>query len=78
MTLEEQLFLEAHALVQEWEGKENYNVPAHVITEIFTTHNRIFPEKAEHSKACAGCRTRVWSRLKTWYHENKHQFTHLT
>jgi hypothetical protein len=68
------IFMSAHNLVQEWEGKENHRIPAHVITDIFTTHNRIFPDKPEYSKGCGGCRQRTWNRLKTWYHENKHLY----
>lgn len=66
-----EVYLKAKELVIEWEGKENYNVPAHVITDIFNTHNKIFWERQEHSRGCGGCRSRVWGKLKTWYHENK-------
>lgn len=69
--ISEEIFIEARNLVVEWEGKENYNVPAHVITQIFSTHNKIFPDKPEYSKGCGGCRQRTWNRLKSWYHENK-------
>lgn len=72
--ISEEIFNEAHSLVTEWAGKENYNVPADVITRIFTTHNRIFPDKPEYSKGCGGCRERTWNRLKTWYYENKHLY----
>lgn len=72
--VEESTFLRAHHLVQEWEGKENYNVPAHIITDIFNVHNEIFWENKEHSKGCGGCRQRVWGKLKAWYHENKHLY----
>ena len=69
-----EIFMKAHFLVSDWEGKENYNIPAHVISDIFTTHNQIFPDKPEYSKGCGGCRQRTWARLKTWYHENKHLY----
>lgn len=69
-----EIFMSAHNLVENWQGKENQRIPAEVITEIFTTHNRIFPDKPEYSKACGGCRQRTWNRLKTWYHENKHLY----
>lgn len=72
--IDEETFLKAHHLVTNWQGKENYNVPADVITDIFSTHNRIFPEKPEYSKGCGACRQRTWARLKTWYHENKHLY----
>lgn len=71
---DKELFMRAHNLVQEWEGKENSNVPADVITEIFSTHNKIYPDKPEYSKGCGGCRQRTWNRLKSWYHENKHLY----
>lgn len=69
-----EVFLKAHGLVSEWQGKENYNVPAEVIRQIFNVHNQIFWENQEHSTGCGGCRQRVWARLKTWYHENKHLY----
>lgn len=72
--ISEEIFIEARNLVVEWEGKENYNVPAHVITQIFSTHNKIFPDKPEYSKGCGGCRQRTWNRLKSWYHENKQHY----
>jgi hypothetical protein len=72
--IEKDIFLRAESLVKEWSGKENYRVPADVITEIFNVHNKIFWERQEHSKACSGCRQRVWNKLKTWYHENKHLY----
>lgn len=72
--VDESIFLRAHNLIQEWRGKENYNVPAHVITEIFITHNQVFPNAQEHSRACGACRQRTWNRLKTWYDENKHLY----
>lgn len=74
MMVEKDIFLKAQRLVGEWEGKENYRVPADVITEIFNVHNKIFWENQEHSRGCAGCRQRVWSKLKTWFHENKHLY----
>lgn len=72
--ISEEIFLEAHQLVVEWEGKENYNVPADVITRIFSVHNKIFIDRPEYSKSCGGCRQRTWNKLKTWYHENKHMY----
>jgi len=72
--ISEETFLKAHELVSEWQGKENYNVPAEVIRQIFNTHNQIFWENQEHSTACSGCRARVWGKLKAWYHENKHLY----
>lgn len=72
--IEKETFLRAQNLVEEWSGKENHRVPADVITEIFNVHNKIFWERQEHSKACAGCRQRVWNKLKTWYHENKQHY----
>jgi predicted thioredoxin/glutaredoxin len=72
--ISEETFMRAHNLVSEWQGKENQNVPAHVIREIFNTHNEIFLDKPEYSTSCGGCRQRTWSRLKTWYHENKHLY----
>lgn len=68
-----EVFVRLHNLVQEWEGKENQRIPGHVITEIFNVHNSIFDNK-EYSKGCGGCRQRVWTRLKNYYHENKQQF----
>ena len=72
--IDKEIFLKAHHLVQEWEGKENYNVPAHIISDIFSVHNQIFLDKPEYSKGCGGCRQRVWARVKTYYHENKHLY----
>lgn len=72
--ISQEVFLRAHALVTEWQGKENYNVPAEIIRQIFNSHNEIFWENQEHSTSCGGCRTRVWGRLKAWYHENKHLY----
>lgn len=72
--ISEETFLKAHGLVMDWEGKENYNVPAHIIREIFNVHNEIFWENKEHSVGCGGCRSRVWGKLKAWYHENKHLY----
>ena len=72
--IDKEIFMMAHHLVVEWEGKENYNVPAHIISDIFSVHNKIFLDKPEYSKGCGGCRQRVWSRLKTYYHENKHLY----
>lgn len=66
-----EVFSRLKNLVEEWEGKENYNVPAHVITEMFLVHNKIWWERQEHSRACGGCRQRVWGKLKGYYHENK-------
>lgn len=72
--IDKEIFLTAHDLVQNFEGKENQRIPAEVITTIFSTHNRIFPDKPEYSKGCGGCRERTWNRLKAWYHENKHLY----
>lgn len=72
--IDEAIFRRAQAVVLEWEGKENWNVPAHIVVEIFNTHNQVFPDKPENSRSCSGCRARVWNRLKTWYHENKHLY----
>lgn len=74
MIVEKDIFLKAERLVQEWNGKENYRVPADVITEIFNVHNKIFWQNQEHSKSCGSCRQRVWNKLKTWYFENKHLY----
>jgi len=63
-----------HRLVQDWEGKEDHRVPAHIITEMFNAHNMAFPNNREYSKSCGGCRQRVWNRLKAYYHENKQSF----
>lgn len=68
-----ELLKEAAEFVQEIEPKQNHNLPAEVITRMFILHNKIFWQNQEHSRACAGCRSRVWSRLKTYYHENKHR-----
>jgi sulfur transfer protein SufE len=76
--MSEEIFLKAKALVNDWEGKENWNVPAHVITEMFNTHNQIWPDKRENSKSCSGCRARVWSKIKDWYHGNKHLYNSET
>lgn len=73
MILEED-FIKIHCLVNDWNGKEDQNVPAHIITEIFTMHNKVFWERPEYSKGCGGCRQRVWNKLKTWYFENKHLY----
>jgi hypothetical protein len=72
--IERDIFLRAETLVSNWQGKENTRVPADVITEIFNVHNKIFFERQEHSRGCGGCRERVWNKLKTWYHENKHLY----
>lgn len=72
--IDKDLFLEAHGLVLDWKGKENQNVPAEVISHIFSVHNRIFPHMPEYSKGCGGCRERVWRRLKDWHEENKHLY----
>lgn len=72
--METELFMQLHCLVQDWEGKEDYNVPSHIITEMFTVHNRFFPDKPEYSKSCGGCRQRVWNRLKAYYHAEKTNF----
>lgn len=68
-----ELFVRLHNLVQEWEGKENRRVPANVITDMFNVYNSIF-ERKEYSKGCAGCRAKVWNRLKEYYHANKQQW----
>lgn len=67
-------FQALHHLILDWRGKEDYRVPAHIITEMFNVHNRIFMDKPEYSKSCGGCRQRVWNRLKTHYDENKHNY----
>jgi hypothetical protein len=72
--IDKEIFMTAHHLVQNWEGKENMRVPADVITDIFNTHNKIFLDRPEYSKGCGGCRERVWNKVKTWYHENKHLY----
>lgn len=69
--METELFTQLHHLVKEWEGKEDHRVPAEVITEMFTVHNKIFLDKPEYSRGCAGCRARMWNRLKAHYHANK-------
>lgn len=73
--IDKETFYRAKALVEEWSGKENYRVPADVITEIFNVHNKIFWQNQEHSRGCAGCRQRVWNRLKTWWSENQNLYS---
>ena len=68
---EKDLFFQLDPIMQRWLGREYERVPAETITEIFNIHNRIFLDKPEHSKACGGCRQRVWSRLTTWWSEKK-------
>ena len=72
--IEKEVFEQIHNLVSEWEPKENHNVPPHIITEIFTLHNRVFMDRPEYSKGCGGCRQRVWNKLKTWYHSSKQDY----
>lgn len=72
--INKETFFRAQALVNDWQGKENQRVPAEVIREIFNTHNEIYPDNPEYSVGCGGCRERVWSKVKNWYHENKQQF----
>ena len=76
--MSKELFLRAQVLVSEWEGKENQNVPAHIITEIFNVHNEALPHAREYSKGCGGCRQRVWNAVKEWYHTNKHLYSDET
>jgi len=72
--INQDVFIRAHHLVDAWAGKENQRIPADVISEIFSVHNQIFPDRPEYSKGCGGCRQRVWNKLKTWYYENKHLY----
>lgn len=72
--IEVDLQQELTGLVNEWQGKENQRVPADVVSHMFRVHNRIFPQSPEYSQGCAGCRQRVWNKLKTYYHENKANF----
>jgi hypothetical protein len=65
-------FDQLHSLVTEWRGKEGHNVPAHVISEMFTLNNLEFPH--EYSKSCGGCRQRVWTNLKNFYDAHKSNF----
>jgi hypothetical protein len=67
-------FIQIECLVNDWNGKEDYNVPAHVITLIFNMHNVVFWERKEYSRGCGGCRSRVWNKLKSWYFENKDEY----
>lgn len=69
-----ELWIKLECLMNDWRGKENNRIEPHIITEIFNTHNQIFPEKPEYSKACSGCRARIWARLCSYYDENKHLY----
>lgn len=67
-----ELFKQLQPIAETWIGREYERVPAETITEMFNIHNRIFPDKPEYSKACGGCRQRVWSRLVSWYNDRRH------
>ena len=34
---------------------------------LFNIHNQIFINNREHGRSCAGCRSRVYNRMKTYY-----------
>jgi hypothetical protein len=72
--IDNEIFEQIHNLVTEWVPKENNNVPADVITQIFNLHNKVFMDRPEYSTACGGCRQRVWNKLKTFYYENKQNY----
>jgi hypothetical protein len=76
MTEQEQDFLEVHSLMIAWRGKENQRVPAEDVRRIFNIQNKV-TGIMEYSVSCAGCRQRVWNRLKEWYDANKETYKHL-
>lgn len=77
MTDLEKDFMEVHSLMLTWRGKEGHRVPAEDITRIFNIYNKVTGSR-EYSKACGGCRQRVWNGLKNWYDKNKQNYEHLT
>ncbi len=58
-------------LMQSLYGREAYNHESHVIRELFNVHNVCYPNAMEHSTSCGGCRARVYSRMVTFWLENK-------
>lgn len=68
-------FLEIEALVLELEPKINQNLPADKIRLLFNLHNKVYWRNQEHSTGCGGCRSRVWNKMKTWYYEQRDNFT---
>lgn len=66
----EDLFIRVDAVVQPIIGREGHNHPPEVITQLFNLYNEVFNAR-EYSKACSGCRARVWKGLKAWWEAEK-------
>lgn len=74
ITLTQEQYDRVHNFMTEMRGKESHNHSADVITELFNIHNMCMPDKPEYSKSCAGCRQRVYNRMKTYWDETKSNY----
>jgi len=69
--MDKETFIQIHNLMSDLVGKEGHNHTADVITNLFNLHNKAYPFNREEGRSCAGCRARVYARLKTYWHENR-------
>lgn len=69
-----ELFTQVEELILDLEPKVNQSIPADKIRLLFNLHNKVYFRNMEHSTACAGCRARVFNRLKTFYYEQRDNF----
>lgn len=64
-------FNRVDALMNQLKGRESHNHPAETMTELFNIHNICFPQNPEYSRACSGCRVRVYNRMVTYWNDMK-------
>jgi hypothetical protein len=48
---------------------ESYQMRQADRSQLFSMHNRLFPDKMEHSKNCGSCRLRVYNKVKELYYQ---------
>jgi hypothetical protein len=68
--MEKEQFKRVDNLMQQLVGKENRRQSSQTISELFNLHNEMFPHNKQTAKSCAGCRNRVYRRLKDWWINN--------
>lgn len=48
---------------------ESYEMQQCDRNQLFSLHNRLYPDKMEHSKNCSSCRLRVYNKVKESYYK---------